>query len=405
MKRSLLTLGLCAAAVGSAFAAESYEQVLARALRGYNSHHEVPVDVVRGIANDYGRTFSSVFRDLRFYEEQGMTTSATTTVRPATPVVNYEATPVRPVDRTPQPRYGSGADDLLPPNPEPGHCYARALVPAQYKTEYRQVLKSQGAERVNVKPAQYQTVEQTVMVREAGTRYKVIDPVYTWVDEKVEVRPATTRLVEIPAKYKTVTERVVDVEAHQVWKKGKGPFQQISNATGEIMCLVTVPATYKTITKKVLVTPATVKEVSAPAEYKTVRRKVLKTEGKVVQEEIPAQYDTIKVTQMIAPPTYDRSVSPDEYQNVSYKQLVRPAQMEWREILCETNVNVATIAKIQRALNAKGYSAGPADGVIGAQTRNAMIKFQKDNGLASGAITYKTLQRLGLRAEGGVVLD
>lgn len=42
----------------------------------------------------------------------------------------------------------------------------------------------------------------------------------------------------------------------------------------------------------------------------------------------------------------------------------------------------AKIEEIQRLLNIFGYSVGRPDGKLGARTRNAVIKFQEDNGLA-----------------------
>lgn len=40
------------------------------------------------------------------------------------------------------------------------------------------------------------------------------------------------------------------------------------------------------------------------------------------------------------------------------------------------------VATIQRALSAKGYNAGPADGIMGAKTRDAIRKYQAEKGLS-----------------------
>lgn len=61
---------------------------------------------------------------------------------------------------------------------------------------------------------------------------------------------------------------------------------------------------------------------------------------------------------------------------------------------------VATSAdnkSIQRRLKELGYYNGSIDGIYGSQTRNAVIRFQKDYGLsADGIVGPKTLQMLGL---------
>jgi localization factor PodJL len=53
------------------------------------------------------------------------------------------------------------------------------------------------------------------------------------------------------------------------------------------------------------------------------------------------------------------------------------------------------VAEMQRVLNARGYDAGPADGIIGRQTRSAITAFQRDNGLeADGEITQEVVRAL-----------
>jgi len=55
-------------------------------------------------------------------------------------------------------------------------------------------------------------------------------------------------------------------------------------------------------------------------------------------------------------------------------------------------------ASVQQALDRRGYHAGPADGVIGPQTRDAIASFQSDHGLnATGDINGPLLSALGLR--------
>lgn len=388
MKKTFLLLGLLSC--GVAFAQETYQSSLGRAVTKYGGAEFVPVESIRWMANEYDRTFSQVFRDLRSQEVGAQASSVLANVSTVVPA------PAPAPAAAPAPMAPSYSDPLLPPNAQPGHCYARVLVPIRYRTETRQVLRAQGAEKISVRPAAYKTMKKQVLVQEATTRYETVPPVYGWIEERVMVRPPSSKLMTVPATYKTVTERVLDVPEHTVWKRGAGPLERIDSMTGEIMCLVTVPATYKTISKKVLVTPATVKEVQIPAEYKMVKRKVVKQEGKVVPVEVPAEYKTVEVTEMVAPPTFERTVAPDEYQTVSTKVLESPAHLEWREILCETNITPRVISRLQQALTKEGYDPGAADGKFGAKTQAAVRSFQKDNNLATGALTFRTLEALGL---------
>lgn len=60
------------------------------------------------------------------------------------------------------------------------------------------------------------------------------------------------------------------------------------------------------------------------------------------------------------------------------------------------------VTAIQTKLRESGYYNGKIDGVFGSGTKNALISFQKDNGLtADGIAGSKTLQALGITADSG----
>lgn len=55
------------------------------------------------------------------------------------------------------------------------------------------------------------------------------------------------------------------------------------------------------------------------------------------------------------------------------------------------------VKSIQKVLKSKGYYSGSVDGIFGTKTKNAVIAFQKDNGLkADGIAGEKTLKALGI---------
>ena len=55
-----------------------------------------------------------------------------------------------------------------------------------------------------------------------------------------------------------------------------------------------------------------------------------------------------------------------------------------------------TVKEIQKALKANGYNPGPLDGIYGRQTSQAVTAFQKANNMASGQLTFETVEALGL---------
>src|SRR5262249_10144049 len=68
------------------------------------------------------------------------------------------------------------------------------------------------------------------------------------------------------------------------------------------------------------------------------------------------------------------------------------------------NLSVEEIREVQLVLIQQGFDIGVADGRLGAKTREALISFQRRNGLqASGRIDSQTVARLGvnIRGQGG----
>ncbi|MFK7845318.1 MAG: peptidoglycan-binding protein [Rhodothermales bacterium] len=243
---------------------------------------------------------------------------------------------------------GSLADADLPPNAKPGECYARILIPEQYRNTTERVLVREASERIETVPAVYRTVQERVMIKEASDRIETI-----------------------PAVYETQTERILVKPAYTTWKKGTGAITKVDNSTGEIMCLVEVPAEYKTVTKRVLKHEATTRKITIPAEYQNV-----------------------SVRKLVEPAKERRITIPEEYQTVSKREKASDGRLEWRSILCETNTNPNVISSIQRALKRRGFDPGRIDGVMGAETIEAVREYQRSKGMASGQLTMETLKSL-----------
>jgi len=322
---------------------------------------------------------------------------------------------------------------------QPGQCFDEHYKPVTYKTITERVLVSEASEKVQLIPAKYEWVEQRVMVSPASRKLVEVPAVYESVQERIKVEdaksvwkkgrggvekidhasgeimclvevpavyktlskrvlktPASTRVVEqpakyetirvrklvkdatetrveIPAKYETITKRVLDKEATHTWHNSAGNGSAYGKHTGNKICLQATPAKMATIKKRVVKTPASVKRVEIPAKYETKRVQALVEDAKEMRTEIPAQTRTI-----------DKRVK------------ISDARLEWRSILCDTNMTAGTVQKVQRALLSAGYAPGPIDGVLGSQTMAAVDRFQRAKGLATGGLTFDTLKSLGV---------
>ncbi len=244
----------------------------------------------------------------------------------------------------------SAYDEQLTPMAKPGECYARVFSPPTYKTVSENILKSEPFEKIEIIPAKYEWVEKRIITTEESKLLEVVPAKYEWIEEQVLVR-----------------------EAHTEWKKGHGLVEKIDDVTGDIICLVEIPAQYKTVKKKILVEPATVTEVV-----------------------IPAEYTTIKVRTLVSPPQTSSILVPAEYQAVTRTIKASEGKMEWKRVLCETNLNSDVVFKIQQALSTAGHDPGQIDGAFGPRTHDAIKSYQEEQELATGGLTYETIRSLGI---------
>ena len=292
-----------------------------------------------------------------------------------------------------------------PANARPGECYGQVTIPAVKKTVSEQILVAPADKKIaQILPAKYDTVTETIIAQEESEELITIPATYKTVTETVVVKPATTRIVPVAAKYDTVTEQVLVSPATTMWKKGEGGAHsgsattRVDAASGEVMCLVEVPAQYKTITKRVLLSPETTREEAIPAVTKQVTRRVVAEKARVETRKIPAVTKQLTKRVLVEPEKPVYKDVPAQYKTVNKEVLVSPEQVTWSRILCKTNADTNTVAQIQGALKQAGYNPGNTDGVLGAQTYNAVNRFQRDNNLHRGEITYETLKALGLSA-------
>ncbi len=287
--------------------------------------------------------------------------------------------------------------ELLPMNASAGECYARVLIPPVYESTSERVMVKEASSSIEVVPAEYEWTEESVLVKEAGEKLVVVPATHKTVQEQVLVKGESTRMVEVPAVYETETEEILVTPAREYWKRGRGPVEKVDGATGEIMCLVKEPAVYKTVTKRVLKSEATTREETIPAEYKTITRTVIDQPAHTRTEIIPAAYETVKVRKLVNGPREIRTPIEAEYRTVTKTVMSEPSYMEWRQILCETNMTHGAVLEIQKALKSRNYNPGVLDGIYGKDTMAAVNKFQEDNGLARGQLTYETIDALGLQ--------
>jgi len=183
----------------------------------------------------------------------------------------------------------------LPPNAEAGECYAKVIVPAEYRTVTERHMVQEASEQIEVVPAEFKWVEERVTIKEASTQLEVVPAEYRWQEKTIEVKPAHTGWV-----VQKVADCVLPPDKNKI------------AIGGEIFCLRTTPPVYKTIRTQCLVKPASVRTIAIPGEYQTVRRQVVASAATTRKVCIDAQYENI-----------DKTV------------LVCPERVKWEHVVCE----------------------------------------------------------------------
>ena len=84
-------------------------------------------------------------------------------------------------------------DSLLPPNADPGECYARVWVEPTYKQRSERVLVKEPSTRTQITPAVYETVTERVLVSEGSSRLEVIPATYETLTERRKISEAERR--------------------------------------------------------------------------------------------------------------------------------------------------------------------------------------------------------------------
>ena len=321
----------------------------------------------------------------------------------------------------------------------PGDCFHEHYLPPVFETITKDELIAEESYRIVVIPAQYKMVEEKVLVREASKKLVAVPTTYKWVQEKMLIKKAHTAwkkgrgliqriddttgeimcLITVPAEYKIVKKKVVDKTASTVTQIIPAVYKTIKvrklvSATSEKK--IVIPARYKKIKQQKLAqagrfvwheihnlehpretrTGNKICLVETPAKYRKATKKVVVEKSKTNVQEIPAVYKTVKVRTVVSDAKIRKIDIPAEYQTVTKQQKVSEGELEWRQVLCETNTTSDVISKLQSALISRGYNPGPADGAYGPVTERAVKKYQKDKGLGTGGITYETLKHLGL---------
>ncbi len=102
----------------------------------------------------------------------------------------------------------------------------------------------------------------------------------------------------------------------------------------------------------------------------------------------------------------DQSNYYDQGDSKSYDRGNSNSYDQGANLLGSPEQSAATVADVQDQLTRAGYYHGKIDGVLGPETRHALLSYQSNKGLRmTGSLTPETQQSLGLAQGGGQITD
>jgi len=323
---------------------------------------------------------------------------------------------------------------------KPGMCFYEHYKPATLKKNMEKVLISEETETLEVVPASFTAGKKEIMIRPKSNKYLttpasfkteqikiLIEPaksvwkkgkglvekvdnvtgeimcrveipaVYKEFSKKIVDKPAVATLIPVPQTMKSFDTSMLEKDAQEVRKpvpatyetietfetigepayswaeNAPGDVAKLGEHTGKVICLKETPAVIKTFEQTLVKTPGRFEAKKMEAVHEDIAVKKLETEAVITKTPVPAKNQTFTKTVKVA-----------------------DARLEWRPVLCETNVSTEAITSIQKALSERGYETGKTPGVIDQDMFNAIEKFQKDENLAQGGLTLSTIKALGL---------
>lgn len=278
-----------------------------------------------------------------------------------------------------------------------GQCWVNAPIKPRPQHDKVEVVLQESSVRYAVTPAQLREGVQQVVTRDGVKTYKVIPATYKEITEQVLVKPETQRSVVVPAVYEAREALLTVEEARTVLEPCQAAGTRYSNTGAMAFCAKEIPAREEIVKVNVLVTPETTRTITEPAVYETVTRWVVDQPARVVEVTTEPELTTVAKVDVVNPERVEERTEPAVTRTMDITRYEGEPQIVLRQAVCDSELTPAFIGRLQAALSSRGYGLGNVDSKLGQRTIAALADYQADNGLAVGAVTYESLEALGLQ--------
>ncbi len=279
----------------------------------------------------------------------------------------------------------------------PGQCWIYGQIKPRPVEQTIEVTLKDSHTTIHVTPAEIRRGFKQVVTREGTVTYRIEPPTYKDVMVRVLVRPEVTRFVVVPAVYELREKTITVEEAKTVMERCRAAGTRYRRNTDAIaFCARELPAKQKVMTVQDLVQPESTKVEIEPAQYNYVIRKEVDKPARVVEVTLDPQVMNVPVEEVVAPSQTHQTEVAAVTQEMHVTTFKGEPRMVMRRAVCDDDITPTLVMSLQEQLHQHGYQTGPVDGLLGKYTLEALSDYQVDNGLAVGAVTYESLEHLGV---------
>lgn len=224
-----------------------------------------------------------------------------------------------------------------PENPEPGKCYAKCVVPDEFKEEIIEIETTPSYETLKVVPAVYKTVSTEVVIKPKSIKYINVPAVYKSVIDTVWTEDPYNKISVKAPEFKLLDKQVEVLPANESWIAGaKDPdCPSIDPNDCRIFHYRKDPAVVRTISVKSIKSPSSVVKARNGGSYKLVKSQVEVKPATTREKVIPAVTKKITKRVLVSDETTRSTTVPAKKINVTKKVLVKKGSMTaWKVVPC-----------------------------------------------------------------------
>ena len=225
----------------------------------------------------------------------------------------------------------------LPTNPEANKCYAKCIVPDEYKDEIARVLVREAYDELEIVSAEYKTEYQDIVIRPASKRFVYKPAVYKTIMDTLWIKDPYHQLKVILVSFKNDFEKIEIKAKTGSWVAGdKDPdCPSINPADCRVFHYRESQALFREIPVAKVADNASTSSKRIDGNYTLITKQVEVNPAQTIQEDIPAKIKTIERRVLVKDETTRKATIPAEYKEIKKKILLKKGGMSaWREVPC-----------------------------------------------------------------------